>query len=291
MPVYTRPLLDVTGCDVPDLGLSAAEKKILELVGSSDGAFQNPIEGAMGEIQGAVGGALAEINNLGGTAAGATISVQEIVNDDGTITTIITEDPTGNLTTFGFLADQLDGVNSNVDAFRIHSDRLSGVSIKDAFGSDTYGPGGIQGEYPGLAGLHSVASQVNTLKETLKNPGEAAKDHYSPIFNSLFGPGDDLMRSMNSLVQGDVANFLTNFPTGGVEGLDDLSRLGGSLRDFQASVPALINDDNLQFEAALDFISKQSTGLSVLGMLEQPCFGGRLLEKIGSADFKNAAGL
>tara|TARA_R100001443_G_scaffold96106_1_gene102911 strand:- start:181 stop:1056 length:876 start_codon:yes stop_codon:yes gene_type:complete len=291
MPVFTRPLLDVTGCDIPGLDLSSAEKAIMELVGSEDGAFQNPIESAMGEVQGAIGGALAEINNLGGASAGITISVEEVVGEDGTITTIITENPLGSQTTFGFLADNLEGVNSNIDDFRIHSDRLSGVSIKDAFGSDTYGPGGIQGEYPGLAGLHSVASQFNSLKETLRDPAQAAEDHYSPIFNSLFGPGDDMMRSMNSLVDGDVGNFLTNFPTGGVEGLEDLSRLGAGLKDFQASIPALINDDNLQFEAALDFIAKKTTGLSVLSMLDEPCFGTRLLGKIGTPNFKGLAGI
>ncbi len=291
MPVFTRPLLDVTGCDIPGLDLSQAEKAIMEMVGSDDGAFQNPIEELMGGVQGAIGESLAQINNLGGTSAGATISVEEIVNEDGTISTIITPSQTGTLTTFGFLADNLEGVNSNVDEFRIHSDRLSGVSIKDAFGSNTYGPGGIQGEYPGLGGLHSVASQFNSLKETLRDPAQAAEDHYSPIFNSLFGPGDDLMRSMNSLVEGDVGNFLTNFPTGGIEGLEDLSRLGAGLKDFQASIPALINDDNLQFEAALDFIAKKTTGLSVLSMLDEPCFGTRLLGKIGTPGFKDIAGL
>lgn len=291
MPVFTRPLLDVTGCDIPGLDLSTAEKSLMELVGSDAGAFANPIEDGMGKVQGAIGGALAEINNLGGTAVGATISVQEIVNDDGTTTTTIISSPNGTQTTFGFLADNLGSLNSNVDDFRIHSDRLSGVSIKDAFGSDTYGPGGIQGEYPGLAGLHSVASQVNSLKETLRDPAQAAEDHYSPIFNSLFGPGDDMMRSLDSLVSGDIGNFLTNFPSGGIEGLEDLSRLGANLKDFQASIPALINDDNLQFEAALDYIAKKTTGLSVLSMLDEPCFGTRLLGKIGSPDFKNIAGL
>jgi len=275
MPIFTRPLLDVTGCDIPSLDLSAAEKSLMELVGSENGAFANPIEEAMSGVQGAIGDAFSQINNLGGSGAGISF-----IDEDGNETT-----------TFGYLTGKLNGLNSGIDDFRIHSDRLSGVSIADAFGSDTYGPGGIQGEYPGLAGLHSVASQFNTLKETLRDPAQAAEDHYSPIFNSLFGPGDDLMRSMNDLVAGDVGNFLTNFPTGGDESLDDLSALGASILDFQGSITALINDDNLQFEAALDFIAKQTTGLSVLSMLDEPCFGTKLLGKIGNADFKNIAGL
>ena len=282
MPVFSRPLLDVTGCDIPSLDFSAAEKALMEMVGSEDGAFTNPIDETMGLVQGAIGDTLAGIN----TGLGVTFN-----DADGNPITD-PDDPTNTpLTTFGYLDLQLRGLNSGVDEFRIHSDRLSGVSIADAFGSDTYGPGGIQGEYPGLGGLHSVASQFNSLKEALRDPAQAAEDHYSPIFNSLFGPGDDMMRSIDSLVQGDVANFMTNFPTGGNESLDDLSNLGASIQDFQASITSLINDDNLQFEFALDFIAKQTTGLSVLSMLDEPCFGTRLLEKIGSPSFKDIAGL
>jgi len=279
MPVFTRPLLDVTGCDIPSLDLSAAEKAIMELVGSDDGAFTNPIEEAMTAVQGSLGEAIAGIN----TSLGVTFN-----DADGN--PVLDED-NNPLTTFGFLSQELGKLDSGIDDFRIHSDRLSGVSIADAFGSDTYGPGGIQGEYPGLGGLHSVASQFNTLKETLRDPAQAAEDHYSPIFNSLFGPGDDMMRSIQSLVEGDVANFMTNFPTGGNESLAELSNLGANIADLQASIPALINDDNLQFEFALDFIAKQTTGLSVLSMLDEPCFGTRLLDKIGSPDFKSIAGL
>tara|TARA_Y100000114_G_scaffold71873_1_gene65825 strand:+ start:2121 stop:3128 length:1008 start_codon:yes stop_codon:yes gene_type:complete len=291
MPVFTRQLLDVTGCDIPSLDLSTAEKKLLDLIGSDEGAFQNPIEGAMGKVQGSISDILTSINNAGGPSAGITIDV--ITNADGSVT--ISENPLGSQTTFGFLAENLELLNGNVDEFRIHSDRLSGVSVANPFGSNEYGPGGIQGEYPGIAGLHAIASQFNSLQETFRDPAQAAKDHYSPIFNSLFGPGDDMMRSLDSLVSGDIGNFLTNFPTGGNPGggnsqaVQDLARLGSSLKDFQASIPALINDDNLQFEFAIDYIAKKTTGLSILSMLDDPCFGTRLLNKVGKGEFKAAA--
>ena len=283
MAIYSRPKLDVTGCDIPNLGFNEAEKAILELLGSEDGAFVNPIEDVMGNVQGAIGDALSQI-----TSPGLTISV--VTNEDGTIT--LTEDIQGNDNVFGFLSGNLNSLNDNVDEFRIHSDRLSGVSLKKSFGADSpYGPGGIQGEYPGLGGLHAIASQFNTLKETFKDPGQAAEDHYSPIFNSLFGPGNDLVRSSQSLMDGDVANFLTNFPTGGNDSLGALAELGSALRDTQSSFTSLINDDNLQLEFALDFIAKKTTGFSVLSMLDQPCFGSKLLEKIGNPDLKGLAGL
>ena len=104
-----------------------------------------------------------------------------------------------------------------------------------------------------------------------------------------------MMRSLNSLVAGDIGNFMTNFPTGGNPGggnaqaIQDLARLGSSIKDFQASIPALINDDNLQFEFALDYIAKKTTGLSILSMLDDPCFGTRLLNKVGKGDFKGVA--
>ena len=280
MAIYTRPKLDVTGCDIPNLGFDEAEKAIMELVGSEDGAFVNPIEDAMTGVQGAIGDTLSQIN----TGLGVTFTDENgntVLDDDG-----------NPFTTFGFLADQLEKTNAEVDGFRIHSDRLSGVSVSKAFGADSpYGPGGIQGEYPGLAGLQAIASQYNTLRESLRDPAQAAEDYYSPIFNSLFGPGNDLVRSTQSLVEGDVANFLTNFPTGGDDSLAELSRLGSALGDLQASYTSLIRDDNLQYEFALDYVSKRLTGFSVLSMLEQPCFGSELLSKIGSPELKGLAGL
>lgn len=283
MAVYTRPKLDVTGCDIPNLGFSEIEKSIMDLVGSEDGAFVNPIEDAMSSVQGAIGETLSQIN----TSVGVTF-----VDEDGNPVLDTSQDPPVPFTTFGYLANQLNGVNSNIDEFRIHSDRLSGVSLKKSFSADSpYGPGGIQGEYPGLAGLHAIASQYNTLKESLKDPAQAAEDHYSPIFNSLFGPGNDLVRSTQSLMDGDVANFLTNFPTGGDDSLASLSQLGSAIGDLQASYTALINDDNLQLEFALDFIAQKTTGFSVLSMLDQPCFGSKLLEKIGNPNLKGLAGL
>jgi len=259
MPVYTRELLDITGCDVPDLGFSGLEKSILKLVGSTAETFTNPIEQGMNQVRGAIETTLNSINvNTGVTMPGA--------------------DP---LTTYGYLAVQLENLNAGVAAYRIHSDRLSGLSVKKAFGPNSpYGPGGIQGEYPGIAGLHSIASQYNTLRESLRDPEQAAKDYYSPIFNSLFGPGDDLMRSMTSLVEGDVGNFLTNFPQGGVNSIPELTRLGRAIQDLEQGVYNLIQDDNLQYEFALDFVLRHTLGFSVLSMLDEPCFGTRLLEKI-----------
>lgn len=283
MAVYTRPKLDVTGCDIPNLGFSEIEKSIMELVGSEDGAFVNPIEDVMSGVQGSIADTLSGIN----TNAGVTF-----VGADGNPILDTSQDPPVPFTTFGYLANQLNGVNSDIDEYRIHSDRLSGVSLKKAFDPDSpYGPGGIQGEYPGLAGLHAIASQYNTLRESLKDPAQAAEDYYSPIFNSMFGPGDDLVRSTQSLMEGDVANFLTNFPTGGDDSLASLSQLGSAIGDLQASYTALINDDNLQLEFALDFIAKKTTGFSVLSMLDQPCFGSKLLEKIGNPELKGLAGL
>lgn len=272
MPVYTRELLDINGCDVPNLGFSGLEKEILKLVGSTAQNFTNPIESAMGQVQGSIESTLNSINiNAGVSMPGAF-------------------DENGNpLTTYGFLAQQLEQTTSSINAYRVHSDRLSGLSVKKAFGPNSpYGPGGIQGEYPGIAGLHSIASQYNTLRESLRDPEQAAKDYYSPIFNSLFGPGDDLMRSMYSLVDGDVGNFMTNFPQGGIDSIPELTRLGRAFQDLNAATTNLIRDDNLQYEFALDYVLRHTLGFSVLSMLEEPCFGTRLLNKIAGPELSNA---
>jgi len=264
MPVFQRPLLDVTGCDIPDLSFTGLEKAVLELMGSTAETFVNPIEGAMGEIQGAIGESLQKLG-------GADFNIP--FGEEG--------DTVG-----GFLSGKLDGLNSGIDEFRVHTDRLSGVSSVLDIGGGAYGPGGIQGEYPGLAGLHSLATQVNTLKNSLKDPLQAAKDHYSPIFNSLFGPGDDMIRSVQSLVDGDVSNFLTNFPFD--QDTSGLVELGSKVSDLQSNITNLINDDNLAYEAALDFVLKKTVGFSVLSMLEQPCLGKKLFDKIAGGDLKGA---
>ena len=264
MPIFQRPLLDVTGCDIPDLSFTGLEKAVLELMGSTAETFVNPIEGAMGEIQGAIGESL---QKLGGEEFNIPFG------EEG--------DTVG-----GFLSGKLEGLNSGIDEFRVHSDRLSGVSSVLDIGGGAYGPGGIQGEYPGLAGLHSLATQVNTLKNSLKDPLQAAKDHYSPIFNSLFGPGDDMIRSVQSLVDGDVSNFLTNFPFD--QDPSGLVELGSKVSDLQSNITNLINDDNLAYEAALDFVLKKTVGFSVLSMLEQPCLGKKLFDKIAGGDLKGA---
>jgi len=264
MPIFQRPLLDVTGCDIPDLSFTGLEKAVLELMGSTAETFVNPIEGAMGEIQGVIGESL---QKLGGEEFNIPFG------EEG--------DTVG-----GFLSGKLDGLNSGIDEFRVHTDRLSGVSSVLDIGGGAYGPGGIQGEYPGLAGLHSLATQVNTLKNSLKDPLQAAKDHYSPIFNSLFGPGDDMIRSVQSLVDGDVSNFLTNFPFD--QDPSGLVELGSKVSDLQSNITNLINDDNLAYEAALDFVLKKTVGFSVLSMLEQPCLGKKLFDKIAGGDLKGA---
>lgn len=280
MPVFTRPLLDTSGCDVPILGFDTIEKKILELVGSTAETFVNPIEDAMLGIQNGIGEILSGININSGVLF-TDADGNPVLGPDGQ-----------PLTTFGYLANSLEGLNSGIDEFRIHTDRLSGVNLNEIFGADTpYGPGGVAGEYPGLGGLHAIAWQYHTWKATLRDPEEAIKDHYSPIFNSLFGPGNDLMRSIDSLIKGDVANFLTNFPTGGNESLSELARLGSSIADLQSSITSLINDDNLQLEFALDFIAKKTVGVSILQMLDQPCFGTKLLERIAGKDLRQLTGL
>lgn len=273
MALYSRDLFDVTGCDISSLLLSEDQKQLVQSV--VDGtAFTNPIEEGMQEAQ----------NKIDEAIAGIDTEVGDIIGTDAD----------GNpQTTFGFLSDSLGSLRGGIDDYRVHSDRLSGVSLSKTFGADSpYGFGGVAGEYPGLAGLQQVAQTYNSLKETFRDPAQAAQDNYSPIFNSLFGPGNDVMRSATSLVEGDIGNFLTNYPTGsGPLAQAEVARLGSEILELQSDITNLINDDNLKYEFALDFIAKHTVGLSVLQMLEDPCFGTKLLEQIGSPSFKSQAGI
>lgn len=274
MALYSRELFDVTGCDISSVVLDETQKALVQSV--VDGtAFTNPIEAGMQEAQGAIDQIFVGVN----TGLGSTMP---FLDEDG-----------NSQTTFQYLENNLSTLRGGIDDYRVHSDRLSGVSLSKTLGADSpYGYGGVEGEYPGLVGLQQIAQTFNSLKETFRDPAQAAEDNYSPIFNSLFGPGNDLMRSMTSLVEGDIGNFLTNYPNGeGTEAIQEATRLGAEILELQADATNLINDDNLRYEFALDFISKHTVGLSVLQMLEDPCFGTKLLQEIGSPSFKSQAGI
>ena len=139
--------------------------------------------------------------------------------------------------------------------------------------------------------------QNSNVKNSLDSGtlGQDLIDHYSPFFGSILGPGDQLYESLNTLLDGDFRNFLTQFPINDnrldlseatVQQISELRALGESAFALRDSIRNLIDSDNLTYFAALDYLAKSTLGFSVLSMLEDPCFSQKLLGQIAKPDLK-----
>ena len=248
-------LFDPGGCETPPLPFNPEQIEVIKKVVSGE-AFENPVSGA-------VNGASNGLNN-------AFSKLGELNLDD---------DQLDALSTSG-LADALQNASSIVTDFSNHSDRLSGVLDSD-------------GEVPGLAGLNSLAKSFNNVKNALDgNPAEAVIDHYSAMFSGILGPGSSAFNTVNALIDGDLQQVL-----GELEALEDgddfpdLSSIVNSVTDLQNDITNIINGDNDFALAAVDYLAKVSLGTSVLQMAEDPCFGQKLLQQIGSPDIKGLLNL
>ena len=178
------------------------------------------------------------------------------------------------------LASALQSARDVVVEFSDHSDRLSGVLDSD-------------GEVPGLAGLNSLAKSFNNVKNALEgNPAEAVIDHYSAMFSGILGPGSSALNAVNALIDGDLQQVI-----GEVEALEpgqqfpNVSSIVNSVTDLQEGITSIIDNDNNLALAAVDFLAKVSLGTSVLQMADDPCFGQKLLQQIGSPDIKGLLNL
>ena len=124
------------------------------------------------------------------------------------------------------------------------------------------------------------------------DPAEAVIDHYSAMFSGILGPGSSAFNTVNALIDGDLQQVL-----GELEALEDgddfpdLSSIVNSVTDLQNDITNIINGDNDFALAAVDYLAKVSLGTSVLQMAEDPCFGQKLLQQIGSPDIKGLLNL
>jgi hypothetical protein len=125
--------------------------------------------------------------------------------------------------------------------------------------------------------------------------GEDLVDHYSPFFQSILGPGDELYDSLNALFNGEYRNFINQFPIedGRINfseatqaQLQELRLLADNAFQLQISIRNLIDSDNINYFAAVDYLSKSTLGFSVLTMLEDPCFSQKLLSQVVKPDLK-----
>ena len=283
--LFNLDLFNTSGCDLPPLPLSDEELQAIKDVISGE-VFRSPVEESVNKVLSGTGEILSELSNAIDTPL-----TDELGNPLSTFV-----DSQGTLrinTAVGFLTERINLITERSQEFQDHAYRLSGVSnYKEGFN-----PGGGVGDLPGLVGIQSIAQNYNNVKNAIDsgNIGQALVDHYSPFFSSILGPGQALYDSIDSLVNGNIRGFLSEFPLEGgqlnltrasQEQLGRLINLGNSTLDLATSIRNLIDSDNATYFAALDYISKSSLGFSVLTMAEDPCFSQKLLGQIAKPDLK-----
>ena len=283
--LFNLDLFNTSGCDLPPLPLSDDELQAIKDVISGE-VFRSPVEEAVNNVLSGTGQILSDLSNAIDTPL-----TDELGNP---LSTFVDSQGTVRINTaVGFLTERINLITARSQEFQDHAYRLSGVSnYKEGFN-----PGGGVGDLPGLVGIQSIAQNYNNIKNALDsgNIGQALVDHYSPFFSSILGPGQALYDSIDSLVNGNIRAFLSEFPlndgrldlrTSSQEQLGRLINLGNSTLDFASSIRNLIDSDNATYFAALDYISKSSLGFSILTMAEDPCFSQKLLGQIAKPDLK-----
>ena len=281
IPQFTRDLFPTDGCQVGVMKLSESARSLVNQVVDGS-AFVNPVQGAISDAQNAISNALnfevfvpSGLSGGGQTIAplsftGSVSIFSGLTGTDGEPIFNFIEGYGNNSTIQQALSDLQGGING----MQVHTDRLSGVSMFKDGGSD-FGVGGSSGEFGGIASLAGIASAYNSGKEMLKDPGAALEDHFSPIFNSVLGPGTDAMGTVQNLMDGDVLGFLEEFPGG------DVSAIAGQIGGVVSGVQNLIDGDLNAYIGAVDYLAKQALGISVLDFYMDPCFLTKLMGNIG----------
>jgi|TARA_E500000318_G_C3564658_1_gene215125 hypothetical protein len=283
--LFNLDLFNTSGCDLPPLPLSEDEIQAIQDVITGE-VFRSPVEEAVNGVLSGTGQILSDLSSAIDTPLTDEFGnpLSTFVDSQGTIRVN---------TAVGFLSERINLITARSQEFQDHAYRLSGVSNY----REGFNPGGGVGDLPGLVGIQSIAQSYNNIKNAIDsgNIGQALVDHYSPFFSSILGPGQALYDSIDSLVNGNIRGFLSEFPLN--DGRLDLSKasqeqlgrlisLGNSTLDFTTSIRNLIDSDNATYFAALDYISKSSLGFSVLTMAEDPCFSQKLLGQIAKPDLK-----
>jgi|TARA_R100000458_G_scaffold57534_1_gene63874 uncharacterized protein YoxC len=251
MPLIDLDLFNPSGCETPPLPFSPEQIEVLKSV--VDGtAFENPVAGVVNQVNSAAVAAVSKVDSLRGN-----------VND-----------------IFGKLpdiSDALEDLSAHISDFSQHADRLSGVTDV-----------GNLGDLPGLAGLNSLASNINNVKNSIEQDtfGEDVVDHYSAMFSSILGPGSTLFEGANALIEGDLEAFLGQVEASGNVNFSKANSILNSINQIGEDIQNIIESDNDYALAAIDYLAKVSLGTSVLSMVEDPCFGQKLLQQVVKPDIK-----
>ncbi len=261
MPLIDLDLFNPSGCETPPLPFSPEQIKVLKSVVDGE-AFENPVAGVVNQVNSAAVAAANKLENLAFPLGNPDLSK---FNN------------TQRLQLRG-LSEKLEDVSSHISDFSQHADRLSGVTDV-----------GNLGDLPGLAGLNSLASNINNVKNSIEQDtfGEDVVDHYSAMFSSILGPGSTLFEGANALIEGDVEALigqLEAFEEG--DQFPSLTSISTSVTQIGEDIQNIIESDNDYALAAIDYLAKVSLGTSVLSMVEDPCFGQKLLQQVVKPDIK-----
>tara|TARA_R110000824_G_scaffold392175_2_gene590406 strand:- start:3149 stop:3889 length:741 start_codon:yes stop_codon:yes gene_type:complete len=232
------------GCTISAVSLSSSHKDVVKQVTAGD-AFVNPVKG-----------------NIDGLSASisSTISLVESA---------------GNTAIWGGLTSELTNLNTTLNSYLSHSNRISGVNL---------GATGPSGE-PGLNGLIGIAKAYNSVCESMTGGTE---DNFSPVFNSVLGQGSSQLDTEKNIVEDakvfiqinlSLASANSGFNTG-------LATHVISIKTSRDVVTKLITDDNSAYNNAQNTVRDYNLGNVLMNSSNDPCFTGKLVEEIATSSLK-----
>ncbi len=177
---------------------------------------------------------------------------------------------------FSTLTTSLNTLRGNLTSYVSHSDRLSGVNL---------GATGPSAE-PGLSGLLGVAKAYNTVCESVTG---GTKDNFSPLFNSILGPGEFKLNRAEEKITTEVKHFVSIH-----RGLAEANSIFNTQLAVQVStvnslstdIGGLITTDNSSFETANQTVRNYNIGNALVASSSDPCFTGKLVDRISSGSMK-----
>jgi len=177
---------------------------------------------------------------------------------------------------FNGLTGALTTLRTNLTSYVSHSNRLSGVVL---------GATGPNGE-PGLNGLVGTAKAYNSICESVTG---GVKDNFSPIFNSILGPGSAKLNTIKQKIDNQVINFINinSSRTGTGSGfITELTAHISNINTSATNITNLITSDNSAYTNANQTIQNYNVGNMLISSSNDPCFTEKLINNISSLSMK-----
>ena len=237
-------LFSTDGCTISAATLSPSQKYVINQI-TAGSAFINPVKGNIDGLSAEISSAISLIESAGNTAIWSSL--------------------TGDLTS----------LNTTLNSYLSHSNRISGVNL---------GATGPSGE-PGLVGLIGIAKAYNSVCESMTG---GVEDNFSSVFSSILGQGSsridkekDIVRKTKSFVQTNISlsGAYTDFNT-------ELAEHITSIKTSKDIIAKLITDDNQSYDTAQSTVRNYNLGNILFNSSNDPCFTGKLVERISSSPIK-----